>query len=121
VTVATWIGVALLGGAGAVGRFLLDAAVSARAGRDLPFGTLAVNVSGAFVLGLLTGASLRGDALILAGGATLGSFTTFSTWMFETQRLTEEGEAHAGAANAAASLAVGIGAVALGRLIGNHL
>ena len=120
-SVAAWVAVALLGGAGAVGRFLLDGAVSARAGRDLPFGTLAVNLSGAFVLGLLTGVSLRGDALVLAGGATLGSFTTFSTWMFETQRLSEEGEPRAGAANVAASLAAGLGAVALGRLIGSHV
>jgi fluoride exporter len=121
VSAATWIGVALLGGAGAIARFLLDGAVSARAGRDLPFGTLMVNVSGAFLLGLLAGVSLRGDALVLLGGATLGSFTTFSTWMFETQRLTEEGEARGAAANAAVSLAVGLAAVALGRLIGGHL
>jgi fluoride exporter len=121
VSAATWVGVALLGGAGAIARFLLDGAVSARAGRGLPFGTLAVNVSGAFLLGLLAGVSLRGDALVLLGGATLGSFTTFSTWIFETQRLTEEGETRGAAANAAVSLAVGLGAVALGRLIGSHL
>ena len=116
-----WIGVALLGGAGAIARFLLDGAVSARTGRDLPLGTLAVNVGGAFLLGLLAGVSLRGDALVLAGGATLGSFTTFSTWMFETQRLSEEGETRGALANAAFSLAVGLGAVALGRLIGDQL
>jgi CrcB protein len=121
VSAATWVGVGLLGGAGAIARFLLDGAVSARAGRDLPFGTLAVNVSGAFLLGLLAGVSLRGDALVLLGGATLGSFTTFSTWMFETQRLIEEGETRGAAANAAVSLVVGLGAVALGRLIGSHL
>ena len=45
------IGVALLGGVGAVGRFLLDAAVAARAGRAFPRGTLAVNLSGALALG----------------------------------------------------------------------
>jgi CrcB protein len=111
----------VLGGAGALLRFLLDGFVSSRAGRELPFGTFAVNISGAFLLGFLSGVSLSGDALVLAGGATLGSFTTFSTWMFESQRLAEEGEAGAGAANIAISLAVGLGAVALGRLIGSHL
>ena len=116
-----WAGVAVLGGAGALVRFLLDGFVASRAGRELPFGTFAVNISGAFLLGFLTGVSLSGDALVLAGGATLGSFTTFSTWMFETQRLAEEGEAPSGAANVAISLAVGLGAVALGRLIGSHL
>ena len=116
-----WAGVAVLGGAGALLRFLLDGLVAGRAGRDLPFGTLAVNLSGAFILGLLAGVSLRGDALVLAGGAALGSFTTFSTWVFETQRLTEEGDTRGAAGNAAVSLAAGLGAVALGRLIGNHL
>jgi fluoride exporter len=121
VSVIAWIAVALLGGAGALARFALDGVVSARAGRELPFGTLAVNVSGAFALGFLAGVSLRGDALVLAGGASLGSFTTFSTWMLETQRLVEEGEPANAAGNAAISLAVGLGAVALGRLIGSHL
>jgi fluoride exporter len=121
VSVLAWAGVAALGGLGALLRFLLDGAVAGRAGRDLPFGTLAVNLTGAFLLGLLTGVSLRGDALVLAGGATLGSFTTFSTWMFETQRLGEEGEGAGAAGNAAISLVVGLGAVALGRLIGSHL
>jgi fluoride ion exporter CrcB/FEX len=41
--------------------------------------------------------------------------------MFESQRLVEEGEAPSAAGNAAISLAVGLGAVALGRLIGSHL
>ena len=116
-----WAGVAVLGGGGAILRFLLDGLVSAGAGRDLPFGTLAVNVSGAFLLGLVTGIALTGDALVLAAGATLGSYTTFSTWMFETQRLTEEGEGPYAIVNVAVSLAVGLGAIALGRFIGSHL
>ena len=116
-----WAGVAVLGGAGAVLRFLLDGLVSARAGRDLPFGTLVVNLSGAFVLGIVTGVALTGDALVLAAGATLGSFTTFSTWMFESQRMTEEGEGRFAIANVLVSVAVGLGAIALGRFIGSHL
>ena len=116
-----WAGVAVLGGAGALLRFLLDGAVASRAGRDFPFGTLAVNASGALLLGLLAGVSLSGDALVLAGGATLGSFTTFSTWMLETQRLVEDGEAPNAASNLVVSVAVGLGAVALGRLIGGQL
>ena len=116
-----WVGVAVLGGLGALLRFLLDALVSSRAGRDRPFSTLAVNVSGALGLGLLAGLSLSGDALVLAGGAALGSFTTFSTWMFETQRLVEDGDARSAAGNALVSLAVGLGAVALGRVIGGQL
>ena len=116
-----WAGVAVLGGAGAILRFLLDGLVSARSGRDLPFGTLAVNLSGALLLGLVTGIALTGDALVLVAGATLGSFTTFSTWMFESQRLTEEGEGRYAIVNVLISVAVGLGAIALGRLIGSHL
>ena len=117
----TWVGVALLGGAGAIARFLFDGIVSSRAGRELPFGTFAVNISGALVLGLLSGLALTGDALVLAGTATIGAYTTFSTWMFETQRLVEEGELAGAVGNALVSVAVGIGAIALGRLIGTHL
>jgi CrcB protein len=121
VSALAWAGVAVLGGLGALLRFLLDGVVASRAGRDFPFGTLVVNASGALLLGLLAGVALRGDALVLAGGATLGSFTTFSTWMLETQRLVEEGALPNAAANALVSFAVGLGAVALGRLIGGQL
>lgn len=116
-----WVGVALLGGLGAIARFLLDVAVATRIGREFPFGTLAVNASGAFVLGLLVGASLEGNAYLLAGTATVGSYTTFSTWMFETHRLGEEGERRLLLANIVVSGAVGLGAAALGRVIGGAL
>jgi CrcB protein len=119
--VLVWVGVAALGGLGAVARIVLDAAVSARAGRALPLGTFAVNITGAFVLGLLAGLALTGDALLLAGTATLGSYTTFSTWMFESHRLGEDGEPAALVANVLVSLACGIGAAALGRAIGGAL
>lgn len=118
---AAWIAVALLGGCGALGRFLLDGEISRRVGGDLPLGTFAVNISGAFLLGLLTGLALTGDALVLAGSATLGSYTTFSTWMLETHRLGEEGELGWAAVNVLGSLLAGVTAVALGRVIGAHL
>jgi fluoride exporter len=120
-TALIWVGVAVLGGVGALGRFGLDSLVSSRFGRDFPLGTLAVNVSGAFLLGFLVGISLKGHAYLLAGTAVLGSYTTFSTWMLETQRLGEDGEAPALLANLVVSVAVGLGAAALGRLIGAHL
>ena len=113
-----WAAVAALGGAGALLRFVIDGLVAARLGRDFPLGTLVVNASGALLLGLLAGAAVGGDAFTLAGAATLGSYTTFSTWMFETQRLVEEGELATAAANIAVSVAVGLGAAALGRAIG---
>jgi fluoride exporter len=117
VSALTWIGVAALGGAGAVLRFVVDGAVAARADGELPVGTLAVNLTGAFALGLVAGFALHGDALVLAGTATLGSYTTFSTWMLETQRLVEDGEGRVAALNVALSLVAGLAAVALGRAI----
>jgi CrcB protein len=116
--VLLWAGVGVLGGCGALARYALDAAVSARTGGRFPAGTLAVNVSGSVLLGLLTGLALHGDALLLAGTALLGAFTTFSTWMFETHRLAEDGEGRAAALNVAVSLGLGILAVLVGRWIG---
>jgi len=111
----------VLGGLGAVARFLVDGWVGARFGRELPLGTFAINVSGAFALGLLDGLALSGNAMIVAGTATIGAYTTFSTWMFETQRLAEDGEFAAAALNIGASIAAGFAAVVLGHLLGRHL
>ena len=61
-----WAAVILIGGAGSVARFLADGLVASAAGRDFPFGTLAVNVSGAMILGLLTGLALGHDQALLA-------------------------------------------------------
>jgi CrcB protein len=112
-----WIGVGLVGGVGALARFALDALVSERLGSGFPWGTLAVNVSGAFVLGVLAGTALHGDALVLAGTGALGSYTTFSTWMLESQRLGEDGQSRLLLLNMTLSLAAGLGAVALGRAL----
>jgi CrcB protein len=99
----------------------LDGWIARRARTPFPLGTLAVNLSGSLVLGLLTGFALTGDALLLAGTATLGSYTTFSTWMLETHRLTEEAQLPLALANVLLSLLLGVGAAALGRLLGAHL
>ena len=88
------------------------------AGARFPLGTLLVNLSGAFVLGVLVGIALQGDAYLLAGTAVIGSYTTFSTWMLESHRLAEDGRRRLLAANVVLSLLLGVGAAALGRLIG---
>jgi CrcB protein len=119
--VLLWAGVVVIGGAGSVARFLADGVIASGAGRNFPFGTLAVNISGAMILGLLTGLALGQDQALLAGTAAVGSYTTFSTWMFETQRLTEERQHGKAAVNVIASLVLGVAAAALGRLIGAHL
>jgi CrcB protein len=116
-----WVLVAVLGGIGAVGRFLADGFVAERARGDFPWGTLAVNLTGATILGVLTGAALHGTALFLAGTATLGSYTTFSTWVLEAHRLGQDGELGLGLLNMVASLLVGFVAAALGHAIGAAL
>jgi CrcB protein len=118
VSAYVWIAVAALGALGAVGRLLVEDLVSSRLPLTFPLGTLAVNLSGAFLLGLLADVALTGDALVLAGGATIGSYTTFSTWMLETHSLAMDGRRAAAFANVLVSLAVGLGAVALGRALG---
>jgi len=116
-----WIGAGLLGAIGSAGRFLLDGLVSRRTAGRFPWGTMAVNVTGAFAIGLVVGSGLVGDERFLVAGGLIGSFTTFSTWMFETQRLAEDGEERLALANLGLSVALGIGAVALGWWIGSLL
>jgi CrcB protein len=120
-TPLVWAGVVLIGGCGAVARFALDAAIAGRLGREYPFGTLVVNLSGALILGLLTGLSLAHDAALLAGTAAVGSYTTFSTWLYETQRLDEERQHRQAAVNIVSSLVLGVAAAALGRFIGARI
>jgi CrcB protein len=121
VTPVLWFGVVLCGGVGALARFVIDAVVSSRLAVDLPIGTFAVNVTGSALLGLLAGLALSGDAYLIAGTATVGSYTTFSTWMLESQRLSEDGEGKWGAANLLVSLGCGVAAAAAGRALGVHL
>ena len=116
-----WGGVLLAGGAGAVLRFLVDRAVARRAARSFPFGTLAVNISGAALLGLLGGLALSRHAALLADTAFVGSYTTFSTWMLETQRLSEERQLRSAVANLVASIALGIAAALAGQWIAGQL
>jgi CrcB protein len=120
-SLVVWCGVALLGGVGAVLRFSVDWVVSLRLGFRFPYGILVVNVSGAFLLGLLSGAGLHGHAYLLAGAAVLGSYTTFSTWMLDTQELEARSDRRGAVLNIVLSLALGLGTAALGHAIGAQL
>ncbi len=115
---AVWVCVGLLSGLGACLRFLLVAAVERIRATRFPLGILAVNGIGALALGLLHGAGVTGDALLLAGTAVLGSFTTFSTWMVQTERMEAEGERGLAVANAAGSLVLGLAAAIAGWALG---
>ena len=112
-----WLGIGLLGGLGACARVLLGAAVDRRADSPFPWGTLAVNLSGAFALGVIVGAGVGGDAYLLAAAGFLGAFTTFSTWVVDARLL----GARLGGANLAVALSLGLLAVWLGRELGGLL
>jgi CrcB protein len=124
----TMLLMALAGGVGAATRFVTDAAVARRSRFRVPLGTLVINVTGSFLLGLLTGLF----ALSSAGssGATLkavigtgfcGGFTTFSTASVESVRLwLAEGRA-TGVGYAATTLVLGVVAAATGIGVGQLL
>jgi fluoride exporter len=118
--------VAAGGAAGAVTRYLVDAFVSDRLGGAFPWGTLLINASGSFVLGLLFAlaieravlpASIRAPLMI----GFLGAYTTFSTLMLESWRLAEDGAVMLALANVAGSAAIGLVAVFAGLAIGRLL
>jgi CrcB protein len=108
---------------GAVSRYVIDRAVTHRRGAPFPAapfpsGTWVINISGAFVLGLLVGLAGRhgmpASVLAVAGTGVCGGYTTFSTFSVETIRLTEDGRGIVALVNMVSSLAVGLVAAALG-------
>jgi fluoride exporter len=120
-TALVWAGVMVLGGIGAVCRLLVDRAVARRASPGFPTGTLAVNISGAWLLGFLGALTLSPHAALLAGTAFVGAYTTFSTWMLETQRLGEERQGRVAVLNIVVSVVLGLVAVWLGQWVGRRL
>lgn len=114
-------GVGLAGGVGAIARVVLDGVIAARAGRELPYGTLLVNALGTCALGVLVGAAVSGNAYRLAATGLIGAFTTFSTWALESHRLGEDGDGRLSVLNLAVSLIVGLAAIWAGRRLGSWL
>ena len=117
-TALGWIAVGLLGGVAAAARFVIDAEVAARAGSRFPLGILAVNLSGALALGIVAGTALHGEALVIVAGGGIGSYTTFSTWILDSHRLGEAGQARLAWLNIGLSVVAGFAAVALGHWLG---
>lgn len=102
----------LAGTAGAVCRYLVSGWVQRASSSGFPLGTLAVNVLGAFGLGLVIGAGSVESMATIVFAAFLGGFTTFSTWMVETVRLGLA--ARQGTVNIVASAVAGVAAAAVG-------
>ncbi|MFF0274857.1 fluoride efflux transporter CrcB [Streptomyces sp. NPDC004330] len=108
-----WLLVVAGAAAGAPLRYLTDRAARARLGAAFPWGTLAVNTAGSFLLGLLTGVA-SAQVHLLLGTGLCGALTTYSTFSYETLKLYEGGARGRAVLNVAASLAAGLGAVWLG-------
>lgn len=115
------VGLVVAGAGGALARYLVTRAVQARTRSTLPWGTFAVNVMGAFLLGVLTGAGLHHGLAeaprIVLGVGFCGAFTTFSTLAVETVRLVETGSTGAALRNLVGSTAAGLIAAAAGLAI----
>jgi CrcB protein len=122
----TLVLIAAGGAAGAVARYLVDTAVLDRFAGAFPLGILVVNLSGAFVLGLLAAliidrgvlpADLRAPLLV----GFLGAYTTFSTLMLDSWRLIEDGLPALGLLNIVGSTVLGLVAVVAGLWIGRAI
>ena len=118
--------IAVAGAIGALARYGLEGLVSRRAPGAFPWGTFAVNVSGAYVLGFVFTVMTEQFTVApwIRGAVTiglLGAYTTFSTLSFESYRLLEDGAIGIAAANMFGSLAAGLGAVYLGVITGRAL
>lgn len=118
--------VGAFGAAGAAARYALDGWISDATHGQFPWGTLAVNVLGAFALGVLV--ALTTERLVASptwrvglGIGFLGSFTTFSTYAYETVRLAEDGALGLAFLNAVGLVAIGLLAAALGLAAGRAL
>ena len=117
----TWLWVALGAAVGAPTRYLTDRLVQSRHPGVFPWGTFAVNVVASFVLGMVTRAAVPAAAALLVGTGFCGALSTYSTFAFESVRLVETRARVLALANVAGSLAVGLGAAALGWLVGAAL
>lgn len=110
--------VALAAGLGAVCRYLLDRSVQHHVPGGFPWGTVLVNISGSFLLGLVVGlhasGSLSTGAMTTAGTGFLGGFTTLSTWAWETLALAEAKTWRPALANVVVSFGLGLAAAAMG-------
>jgi CrcB protein len=108
---------------GAPARYLTDRAIQSRHDSVFPWGTLTVNVVASLVLGIVTGASgsLDPRTIALIGTGFCGALSTYSTFSYESLKLTSGGARFYSIANVLLSLVAGIGAASFGWTLGHAL
>jgi CrcB protein len=125
VNVLTVLLLGLAGGLGAGTRFVVDGLVRSRFRTALPVGTIAINVTGSFLLGLVAGAVIARAAPVelqaIAGTGFLGGYTTFSTASFETVRLIQSRRTRLALLNGLGTALAAVGAAAVGLAVGSVL
>ena len=119
-----WVGVA--GFFGAVSRYWLDGVVSRATGGGFPWGTMVINISGCFLIGLLTTVFTErfmiNPALRIAiTVGFIGAYTTFSTFSYESLKQIQDGAVGLAAVNVIASVVIGIFAVWMGTIAGRAI
>lgn len=116
-----WVLTAPAGALGALARFGTGRVLATRAGLHAPWGVLAVNLVGAVLLGLLVGLHPADGVVLIVGTGFLGSYTTFSTWMLETDALAEARRWTGALLNLVVPAAGGLVAAAAGFALGMAL
>lgn len=117
-TVPLFLLVAVCGGAGAALRYLVDLGVTRLVGARFPWGTLVINVTGSFALGVLTGGTTDAGALAAIGTGLLGGYTTFSSVATATALMAVERRTLAAVANSGGTLLLTAVAAAGGLALG---
>lgn len=122
----TYALVAVFGAAGAISRYALDGWISDMTHGQFPWGTFVINLLGAFAVGIVV--ALTTERLLLSpnwrvalGIGFLGSFTTFSTYAYESVKLAEDGAVGLALVNSVGMVALGLLAAVLGLALGRTL
>jgi CrcB protein len=120
-----FVALSVAGGLGAALRLLVDGLIRNRFTVAYPLGTTVINVSGALVLGLITGATLghffAPEWQLILGTGLMGGYTTFSTASFETVRLIQDRRYPLGLSNGLGMLVVSVAAAGCGLWLGGRL
>ncbi len=122
----TYVLLGVFGAAGAISRYALDGWISDLTHGQFPWGTFVINLLGAFALGVVVALTterliLNPDWRVALGIGFLGSFTTFSTYAYETVKLAEDGAIGLALVNSIGMVALGLLAAALGLALGRTL